>query len=558
MDSNDVNRRKQVLVVVLAALMVAPVFGIIGAAGASRDVTNAAYFKSGFAHSYEAMGSPVIHVTNDAGTSKPGQCLLRIENASMISPSELGVWVSVTYPESDNANVPRYVAFAATINGKSVEKTFNVTSYTTPSVRWGKTSGVENEMFDAKGGIKPTTPLRINLATEGVPRFTDNVKFTLTGTAFAGDGECRSEPSSMPVTIPLPVVIIQGNPGPRTNPDMISAPAYYLFYKSLTDFMLNAGNGTFKYNAEANWNSYVSELRGRNYSTQQYVTLWDPRANFFSQPNIGYIDPQFYAPDAIKTDKDLTRGQIDTTSLKADMEEIIRDYAEPSSYANKVNLVSFSFGGLVVRWFASLDPQYVNTVITVATAHAGDALFYEVVDNDMHFCPLGFRYVVRSAISAPGSYTVVSNRQDAEHMFAVPNTTTPSILYWLVPTYNCLVPPKDQPMSPFFNNTLNAPPASGVKYYNIYIDGEQSYKTDDQVYIQYVKEKNATSTFDWYRVTNVTQGDGDGIILARSAASFGYQYPTQVTNQPVYVKCYHPYILYNPLVQALIYRDLQM
>ncbi|HXY87096.1 MAG TPA: hypothetical protein VEG44_01510, partial [Candidatus Acidoferrales bacterium] len=64
-------------------------------------------------------------------------------------------------------------------------------------------------------------------------------------------------------------------------------------------------------------------------------------------------------------------------------------------------------------------------------------------------------------------------------------------------------------------------------------------------------------SFDWYKVTNVTQGNGDGMILAKSAASFGDQYPTEVTNQPLSVRCYHLYMLDNSVIQGTIYRDLR-
>jgi hypothetical protein len=150
----------------------------------------------------------------------------------------------------------------------------------------------------------------------------------------------------------------------------------------------------------------------------------------------------------------------------------------------------------------------------------------------------------------------VSSREEAEQMITVPNTAKPSVLYWMVPSYDCLIPPAYQPVNPYFHNPYNAPPVSGVKYYNIYIDGPQSLKTDDQVFIQYVKDKNTTRSFDWYKVTNVTQDNGDGVILAKSAASFGNQYPTQVTNQPVSVKCHHLYLLDNSVIQATIYKDL--
>ena len=562
--NNGMNMHKKALAIFLAALMVVTVFGIMGtAAGTPNGVTDAVHAKNAAAPSNSGMHSSVVNMhavdADTGGTNASDRCVLRVENASMVSPDELGVWVSVTYPA--NASEPRHIAFDATINGKRVEKTFDVTPYTTPGVRWGRVSASggakANEMFDASGGLKPTTPLRINLATEGVPRFTDNMNFTLTGTAFAGDGGDRSEPSSVMVIIPLPVVLVEGNPGPRTNPDIISAPVYYVSYKGLTDF-LNAGDGTFKYNTETNWSSYASELQARNYSTLRYVTYLNPRANFLNEPLIGYIDPQFYAPDAIKPDTDyMIRGHIITSSLKADMEHIVRDHVEPLCYASKVNLVGYSFGGLIARWFSSIDPQYVNTVITVATPHAGIAWFYEWIYNRMDAEALGTRYILLNTLNTPDNDLVISSRQEAGQMMAIPNTAKPSILYWLIPSYDCLIPPAYQPVDPYFHNTLNAPPASGVKYYNIYIDGPQSLKTDDQVYIQYVKDKNATTSFDWYRVTNVTQGNGDGVILARSAASFGDQFPTQVTNQPVSVRCHHLYLLDNSVIEGTIYRDLR-
>ncbi|HYA61303.1 MAG TPA: alpha/beta fold hydrolase [Candidatus Acidoferrum sp.] len=557
MDATNTQMRKRGLAVCLAALIVATSFAIMHtAAGTPHSSANAQYTPSTIvAQSRVATAGATID--SDA-TNESGQIVFHIENASMVSPDELGIWASVTYPVSVGASAPRYIVFTATINGKPVEKTFDITRHTTPGVRWGKASGVDNEMFDARGDLKPTTPLRINFTTERVPRFTDNVNFTLTGTAFAGD-VARSDPSSMRVTIPLPVIVVEGNPGPYVTPELFSAPMYDVMYKSLTDFLLKAGDGTFKYNAETKWSSHTTELQAYGYSTQRYVTLWDPRANLLSEPLIGYIDPQFYAHDAIKTDKDYTtRSDIITASLKADMEHIVRDYVEPLCYASKVNLVGYSFGGPVVRWFASLDPQYVNTVVTVGAPHAGMAFFYEWIYNRMDSEALGTRYFLLSTLGTPGNDFVITSRQEAEQMMAVPNTAKPSILYWLVPSYDCLIPPAYQPVDPYFHNPLNAPPASGVKYYNIYIDGPQSLKTDDQVYIQYVKEKNATGSFDWYKVTNVTQGNGDGMILAKSAASFGDQYPTQVTNQPVSVRCYHLYMLDNSVIQDTIYKDLRM
>ena len=337
----------------------------------------------------------------------------------MVSPNELGIGVSVAYPMSNSADVPRYVAFTAVINGKPVAKAFNVTQYTASGVRWGRAAGAdaENEMFDARGTLKPTTPLRINLTAEGVPRFTDNVNFTLTARAFAGERPCSDE-SSIAVTIPLPVVIVEGLPSSIKGTEPTDTPLlYYSFYKTLTDFILNAGNDTVKYNKETEWNSYKTELRARGYSTQRYVTLWDTYAPFRNPQRISYTTPFYATPD----------------TLKADIDAIVKEHVWPYSHASKCNLISYSFGGLVARYYASVAPQNVNTVIAVGAQFGGWTLMYEAI----------FSGVPRS-------------REDAEQWLSVPNTKTPSVLWWVLPTYDCLITPDYLPVNPYFNNTYSA------------------------------------------------------------------------------------------------------
>jgi hypothetical protein len=144
----------------------------------------------------------------------------------------------------------------------------------------------------------------------------------------------------------------------------------------------------------------------------------------------------------------------------------------------------------------------------------------------------------------------IRSRGEVEQLLSVPNTTKPNVLWWVLPTYDCLITSDYLPVSPYFNNTYTAPPASGVKYYNIYVDGEQALPTDEKMTINYVEDRH------WYNMTNITQGKGDVLCLAKSAAHFGEQYPAQVTNQPVSVRCVHHALLSNPEVQALVYRDL--
>jgi pimeloyl-ACP methyl ester carboxylesterase len=355
--------------------------------------------------------------------------------------------------------------------------------------------------------------LRINLTAEGVPRFTDNTNFTLTATAFAGNRPC-SDSSSIEVTVPLPVVIVEGLPPPF--PEIMPRDSYYQlgyygFYQNLTDFMLNVGNGTFKYNKETDWRQYSSELQARGYSTRQYVTLWDTYGASRNPPIIGYTSLRYATPDTVK----------------ADLDAIVKEHVWPYSYASKCNLVGYSFGGLVARYYASLYPQNVNTVITIGTPYGGLTFVYEWIFGGK-----------------------VQSRLDGERLMEIPGTNTSNVLWWVVPTYDCLITPDYLPVNPYFNNTYSAPPASGVKYYSIYVDGEQALPTDEKVTITYVRDRH------WYSFTNVTQGRGDVLCLATSAARFGEQYPAQVTNQPVSVRCSHAFLLLNPEIQALMYRDL--
>ena len=130
-------------------------------------------------------------------------------DAKMISPTELGLGVSVKYPASMPKDAPRSIIFQATINGKQVTKTVDVKPYTTPGVEWGKIHGQQNQMYDINGNLLPTTPLRINLEAEGIPRFTDNAKFTVTAVA-SYEGGSSSDRSPKDVTVLLPVVVIEG------------------------------------------------------------------------------------------------------------------------------------------------------------------------------------------------------------------------------------------------------------------------------------------------------------------------------------------------------------
>ena len=109
-----------------------------------------------------------------SGTWSASRLFIKIIDAKMVSPNELGIGIQVMYPAG--VEKPRKVKLYATIDGKFVEQSFDLTDKTKPGILWG---GKNDEMFDSKGKLKPTTPFRINLAEKGVDKFEDNVKFDI-------------------------------------------------------------------------------------------------------------------------------------------------------------------------------------------------------------------------------------------------------------------------------------------------------------------------------------------------------------------------------------------
>ena len=169
---------------------------------------------------------------------KPTTPTIEIIDAKMISPNELGIGVKVTFPKNAPKGVPTKVRFWANINGRDVQKEFPIMD-SAPGAEWG--TGIS---VDINGYVLPTTPLRINLADEGVPRFTENVKFELKGVAFYKGG-VESKESVKEVQILLPVVVLHGYIHPFGYPLPWwmggSWLSYEVAYKSLTEFLKAQG-----------------------------------------------------------------------------------------------------------------------------------------------------------------------------------------------------------------------------------------------------------------------------------------------------------------------------
>jgi len=298
-------------------------------------------------HAYVNAGDYIssLTVTDNGGlqgstnqtitVSYPPPTIEKID-AKMVSPNELGIGVSVTYPTSMPSNALKSLTVQATINGQPVEKTFDITQLR------------QKQMFDNKGVLLATTPLRINLETAGVPRFTDNVKFTVTAVA-SYEGSAPSDPKPCDVKVLLPIVVIHGYEFKITKNNWVfHLFAYKAAYKSLSDELINQGYSH-------------SDTYGKT-KLLDYRTLWDPSDSVAQYGDVRY----------------LTEAQI----LQM-MNNVMLEVNE-HSYASKVNLVGHSFGGLIARDYAAKHSSNVNTVITVGTPHLGTTGFYDIVLKHYH------------------------------------------------------------------------------------------------------------------------------------------------------------------------------
>lgn len=320
--------------------------------------------------------------------SSKGPPTLNVLAAKMVSPKELGVGISATFPSTCPANATRTITLSALINDQSYTKNISVTQYTTPGVEWGKTAGVQNQMFDINGNLLPTTPLRINLEEMRVSRFTDNVNINLIATA-SYQGGISSDPSSKNITVLLPVVVIHGYSFDYQNMPFYHAIAYEVAYKRLSDELKKQG--------------YSSSERYGACKLLTYRTLWDP-----SDPIVQYGDV-----------RDITEAQ-----MRQMMDNVMQEVHE-HSYANKTNLVGHSFGGLIARYYAAQHPDKVNTVITVGTPHMGTTVFYDKlltkyqnVDSTLKQVPLN--RVVYWAVPIYDNALQYANHTQAPSLF--PNT----------------------------------------------------------------------------------------------------------------------------------------
>lgn len=435
--------------------------------------------------------------------------VLRITDAKMISPNELGIAAIVEYPSSAPSGGDTKFSFKGTINGKTIDVPITVSKSIRSGGEWGR--GVS---CDKNEKVLTETPLRINLLDQGVQRFTDDVNFTITGTA-SYIANSQSDPSSYSVEILLPVVVLHGYVIETNNTTVQGYPqGDTAVSSSKSKVKMWIGDARNKmYKAAYSKLSGFLESKGyeKKFKEDNYVTLWDPEDS-----NIGYSSLSF------ATEEDLLEDMDRVTDLVKD-----------NSYADRFNVVGHSTGGLVARFWSSKDSAKFNKIVTVGTPHEGICKFYEMVLQKNY-----------------------KSHKDVEEKLlqTKPNGNVPNTLSWFVPkmpywdAINQSIYQIDptSPNDPYFENTFNYPYSSSVDYYLIYGDNIQ---TDYSVVISL---NNKTG---WYTYETINMGDGDGYVYWESAADINN--PANVKRYPIQLTYNHGVMLNDPNVQEKILQILK-
>lgn len=367
---------------------------------------------------------------------------ISITRARMVSPSVLGIDATVSFPNDDPDEGPRYVKLSATINGQFVREQIDVTERVGPGetvqIEWVHAHLLEID-------LKKAHDEENNLVE--IPRFTMNEQFCLEAVAWSP--ACgRSEVSEKQVQILLPTIILHGITLSWYEPLLASIPLR--IYESLID-RLTAEN----YTTDPSW----------------YKTLWYQRYN------------TKWSPDQVE-----------------DWLDNLVDEAVDATYADRVNIIGHSLGGLIGRYYTQNHANKVHKLITVGTPHEGSSWFYikafELQRKQIDKYPLG---------------------------------------RWLVPTYQALYYPNGTELEPVISNSFpHEPIPEDVACFSIY-----NWKIQDTPY-QLVVEPYR----DWYKVVNViNQVPGDGTVPAFSAHLDG------ANNRPLEVAEKHAFLPKSSSVQ---------
>jgi len=409
--------------------------------------------------------------------------VLKITEARMVSPHELGIDIRVTFPKRAPEESPRKVNLWATVNGLDVFRTFDITHLVQP----GETKDISFDYgFDWVPNPVPPRIIDFSLPDSEkpdieVPRFQDNVEFTLHGIANWEGGLYSEEATPFLVQIPLPVIIIHG---------------YLYTYKQPSGWFLEQLAPV----VYADLKKFLHDNGYREDDKALYTTMW-------GMPEITYRAEEL-------TESALyfkVNGWV-TNALRA-------------TYADKVNLIGHSTGGLVARYYAG-KASTINKVISVGTPHLGLTDFYAL------------------AFAEP-------TRERAEAILRVPGKNLENLIRWFEPQYpneeSCLVDAETgEPMPELYESTFHPTENGNVRRYSIYANNR-----DDTPYKLWVRQRKN----GWYQVVDPPEGvkttsKGDGYVRAESSSAGGGAtlIPERNKNDPNP----HPTLCEDPRVQEKI------
>ncbi len=375
-------------------------------------------------------------------------CSFEISEAMMISPTELGVNLLVTVPDSDPIGGPWSVYFAGEINGTSVTtEQFDLSDLLDPG-------DTDKEIHFDSG----TNPRIINLVDYGVERFSSDVHFTLSAFISLPNGE--ESQASRDVTIRLPVIIVHGWTG-----EQLLASIPLRIYESLIDHFKLEG-----YTTDPTW----------------YQTIWFKH----------YLTQKWSSNQVVDWLDRIVIDAIDAT------------------YANKVNIVGHSLGGLIGRYYISEHADHaVNAMVMIGTPNSGSTAFYISSDR------WSLDRVLRKIDKAP-------------------------LIQWVIPTYPSLFDINNNIVSPPIANNYPDPALSpNVRYLSIYNTAIGT--TPEQIQVE--DRKGWFDALD----NNYAQGSGDGTVTSNSAHLDG------ATNLGIETETTHAFLTKDNLVQDSVLEFLQ-
>jgi pimeloyl-ACP methyl ester carboxylesterase len=241
---------------------------------------------------------------------------LEIVSARMISNNRLQVMT-----RRDFADLTGLVSLRMTINGQSISV--------------AKTLGTNVNDSDSTGNFVDHTPFIIDLERYAVRRFRSNQVFFVQAQALLSDGTTLEAPSAFPAAVLLPTVIVPG----------ICLHFEVLGYGCTRPL---GGDGTFPI--------LEAELIDLSRTTfgEDSRYRWD---------NVNVAYPTLFT---LSYDRDFDSFFEGAQKLGALIAEI-----KSRTYADTVNLVTHSKGGLVARKFVVAHPNDVSKLIMTAPPNVG-------------------------------------------------------------------------------------------------------------------------------------------------------------------------------------------